>query len=330
MVIKPKHITIGLHVLVWSAVLLLPYTFSGPDNSYAHIGFLYCNYFTLANVVHIGLFYFNAFYLYSRFLNAKLWWVYLLGVFISIIVAFQMKMIILKTWFPVLTADEKVFPFTFAPLVAFLIISTVYRLITDKINAERERLAMELKFLRSQVNPHFLFNVLNNLVSMARHKSEKLEPSLIKLSGIMRYMLYDSDAKKIPLQVEFDYLKDYINLQDLRYEGDVLIETAFHFEANSHTIEPMLLIPFVENAFKHGITTHEKPFIKIEVNLVRNVLSFSVVNRFEHGERSTDATSGIGLANVKRRLKILYPKNHHLSIKKMDGLFQVELTLKLE
>jgi len=236
----------------------------------------------------------------------------------------------LKTWFPILADDKDAFAFTFFPTVFFLVISTIFRLVVDKINLEKEQLAMELKFLRSQVNPHFLFNVLNNLVSMARHKSDRLEPSLIKLSGLMRYMLYDSDEKKIPVDVELNYLKNYIDLQELRFEDGAVIQTSINHDDGCYFIAPMLLIPFVENAFKHGITVNEKPVITINLATDDGLLKFKVQNKVEPGNYAKDNSSGIGLTNVKTRLNLLYPKAHELNIMNRDGVFEIDLLIKLK
>jgi LytS/YehU family sensor histidine kinase len=237
----------------------------------------------------------------------------------------------------VLAAEENAFGFTFFPILFFLVISTIYRLVLDKINHEKvqtineaEKLAMELKFLRSQVSPHFLFNVLNNLVSMARLKSDQLEPSLIRLSELMRYMLYESDEKKVSTDTEIEYLKSYIALQKLRFEEDVAISADIQEGIHPGTIEPMLLIPFVENAFKHGIAMVKNPFIRIALRITNNNLSFRVENKFGHGAHTNDRNSGIGLANIKARLNLLYPERHELYIGKSGDVFRIDLLLQLK
>ena len=335
--IRSKNITLSLHILIWGAVLLLPFFFNGPDELYTQIGPLRCNFFTLANIFHIALFYFNAFYLYPRFLTRQKWGLYMLWIVALIAATYHVKMLILTTWFRELALDEAAFAFTLFPIVFFLVVSTIYRLVLDKINHERElskreaqQLGTELKFLRSQVSPHFLFNILNNLVSMARHKSDLLEPALIKLSGLMRYMLYESAEKKVPLATEIAYLQDYIELQKLRFGDDVDIIVEMQCGDHSFEIEPMLLIPFVENAFKHGVALVDKPFIRISLKLEGNILHFSVENKYGDHDQSADKASGIGLANVKARLKLLYPERHQLSINEHDKVFLVNLSLQLK
>lgn len=335
--IKSRHITISLHVLIWGAVLVLPFFFKGPDELYAEIGPLKCNFFTLSNVFHIGLFYFNAFYLYPRFLTRQRWGYYMIWIVALIAVTYHLKLLILTTWFHELARDEAAFAFTLFPIIFFLVVSTIYRLVVDKINTERElskrqaeHLGNELKFLRSQVSPHFLFNVLNNLVSMARHKSDLLEPALIRLSELMRYMLYESDEKKVALSTEIEYLKSYVELQKLRFEENIDIITDIQYTESSFRIEPMLLIPFVENAFKHGVAPVDKPFIRIALKVNGNTLHFVVENRYTDQAQSKDQASGIGLSNVKARLNLLYENTHQLSINESNNIFQIVLSLQLK
>ena len=324
-----RNITIGLHVLIWSAVLGLPYVFTSPENHYGQIGVLVCNFFTLTNILHIGLFYFNAFFLYPNFLTRKRWWVYALSVATLIVVFYYGKLFLITNWFADLAKDENVFAFTFFPIILFLIISTVYRLVLDKIGFEKAQLATELKFLRSQVSPHFLFNVLNNLVSMARHKSDLLEPSLIKLSGLMRYMLYEANDSKVSTAREIDYIKNYIELQKMRFEEDVDIRTTIQDDDTVCVLEPMLLIPLVENAFKHGVATGNNQFIAINLTIADQTLSLSVRNSYVSGGSSKDSNSGIGLSNLKARLDLLYPQRHKLRIEELHNVYDANLTIKL-
>src|SRR3990170_2743633 len=220
-----RTVTIALHAIIWSAVLGLPYVFTSPESHYGQNGLLVCNFFTLANILHIGFFFFYAFFFYLNFFTRSRWWLYVF--FISVLIGgfYYGKLFIINKWFAELANDENVFAFTFFPIIFFLIISTIYRLVLDKIHSEKTQLATELKFLRSQVSPHFLFNVLNNLVSMARHKSDLLEPSLIKLSGLMRYMLYEANDCKVSTAQEIDYIRNYIELQKMRFGDDVEIRS---------------------------------------------------------------------------------------------------------
>jgi two-component system, LytTR family, sensor kinase len=214
--------------------------------------------------------------------------------------------------------------------------STVYWFVTDKISTEQrmkerenENLKTELSFLRSQVSPHFLFNVLNNMVAMARLKSDQLEPSLIRLSGLMRYMLYESDDSSVTLLREIEYVNSYIELQKIRYAKSLTINENMD-PGDNQLIEPMLLIPFIENAFKHGTGTIDDPVIDIYLKISEGLIDFRVKNKFDPAnEEIKDRTSGIGLQNVIRRLNLLYDQKHILSINKENGWYNVSLQIKL-
>jgi len=225
--------------------------------------------------------------------------------------------------------------FGFFPFLTMLGLSTTFRLVSDKVRDERlskekenEGLKTELSFLRSQTSPHFLFNVMNSMVAMARLKSNQLEPSLIQLGGLLRYMLYNTDESKVKLADEISFLQSYIDLQKLRFGDNIHINFHSSNDESVPVIEPMLLIPFVENAFKHGAGLIMDPEIKVDMNIKNGKLLFSVQNKYDEqtGEKKDDA-SGIGLVNVSRRLDLLYGENHSLTIDKTDHWFRVLLTL---
>lgn len=231
-------------------------------------------------------------------------------------------------------------PFTLQPILSSLIAvlcSFCYRVILDnrarqQLLKEHENIDLqsELTFLRSQISPHFMFNVLNNLVSLARKKSDKLEPSLISLSQLMRYMLYESDDNRVFLSKEVEYLKSYIDLQMLRYGTNVKVNLETHGNLDLFTIEPMLLIPFVENAFKHGTGMIDNPVINIFISVNdAGELNFRVGNIVSPHDVSKDSNSGIGIVNVRRRLAILYPDKHELDIVNADNNFTVNLYISL-
>jgi LytS/YehU family sensor histidine kinase len=184
--------------------------------------------------------------------------------------------------------------------------------------------------LRSQISPHFIFNVLTNLVSLARKQSKQLEPALMMLSDLMRYMLYESDEKKVSLANEIEYFKSYISLQQLRFGDDIKIDLDINLsqEILQQKIEPMLLIPFVENAFKHG-TGADDPFISILLFFNDNGLVLDVKNKFMEDDKSKDNNSGIGLENVQSRLMLLYPQKHQLTVNRENNIFHVHLNLPL-
>ncbi len=203
----------------------------------------------------------------------------------------------------------------------------------EKMLSEREnaQLKTELSFLRSQISPHFMFNVLNSIVALARKKSELVEPSLINLSRLMRYMLYERNGNVIYLKTEAEYLTNYIDLQLLRYGNEVNLNMYINGDFGAHQIEPMLLLPFVENAFKHGISMVDDPLIDIflTVNARDAILRFVVLNSVSPVKDMEKSDTGIGIQNIKRRLELLYPNQHELNLNNQNGLFKAEIIIKL-
>lgn len=193
-----------------------------------------------------------------------------------------------------------------------------------------ERLKSELSFLRSQISPHFIFNVLNSIVYLIRSKSNQAESVTIKLSELMRYLLYESGDAQVPLIKEAEYLRNYVELQKIRFEDDVDIRLNIEGSIHAQLIEPMLLIPFVENAFKHGVGLIPSPVIDILLKADANSVFFTVKNKTSLDvTEEKDSASGIGLRNVQRRLELLYPNRHHLLIVHENNWFEVELVLKI-
>ncbi len=219
--------------------------------------------------------------------------------------------------------------FVIAIGISYRILSDNMKVQESKKEEENERLKSELSFLRSQISPHFMFNVLNSVVSLSRRKPEMVEPVIVKLSELMRYMIYETSDSKVNIDREFVYLESYIELQKLRFGNDISIDFKNDISDASWLIEPMLLIPFVENAFKHGVGMIENPMIEINLGDSKNQLFFSVRNKVsKHVAEHKDESSGIGLTNVKRRLELLYPGTHQLKIGELDGFYTVELIIK--
>jgi Putative regulator of cell autolysis len=304
-----------LHVAAWSIVIFLPYLISREG-----IGPLPALFFPASGIIHAIIFYTNSLVLYPRFLNKTYWWFYIISVIVLIFLSVRVKLYLLATWFPDASPDAR--SHILFPSVLAFIVSIFYNVTIDKMRAEKLRVDMELKLLRSQINPHFLFNILTGLVSMARKKSDQLEPSLLKLSGLMRYTLYNA-GKTISLEQEVEYLENFVALQKLRYSADAHIVFTIELEEKDYHIEPMLLAPFIENAFKHG-----EPDIDIRLKVNNGVLEFRVTNRFDKGE-TKDEDSGIGLNNVRSRLTLLYPGRHNLAVHEHNNTFNIHLTLKL-
>jgi two-component system, LytTR family, sensor kinase len=200
--------------------------------------------------------------------------------------------------------------------------------------AETQQLDTEIRLLRSQVNPHFLFNTLNNLFSMAQKKGhEELADSISKLSGMMRYMIYESNTDTVPLQREIVYLEDCIALNKLRY-ADSEVTVSFRQPAPAVaagiSIAPMLFVPFLENAFKHGVSIGHHASISLDVSVEQKKLIFTCENTdYSAVRKLEDEKGGIGLENVRRRLELLYPGRHALRVGPVAGKYIVNLQIDL-
>lgn len=193
----------------------------------------------------------------------------------------------------------------------------------------KEKLEAELKFLRNQTNPHFLFNTLNNIYALARKKSESTADVVLKLSKLLRFMLYESRKDRIPLADEIRMIEDYLELERIRYNERLSIEFNKTVDEPSQDIAPLLLLPFIENAFKHGASeTRFDSFIRIDIRLENGVLYFYIENTKEDtGE--TSVTENIGLSNVRRQLELMY-NEHTLHIENKKDRFIVHLTVNLQ
>jgi two-component system LytT family sensor kinase len=318
-----NKLNIFIHIAVWAVVFTLPF-FANPP-THPRFAAPETTPFRLLNasfsIVIAGMFYLNMYVLIPKVLNPKGWRFFLL----SIAGCYAILALFVDFVIAILTP---VFPGSVAPpLIFFTIlfffstaISTSIRLSLDsvKLNTqlkerENENLKSELSLLRSQVSPHFMFNVLNSLASLARKRSDQMEFVIIQLSKLMRYMLYDTDDEKITVEKELEYLNSYINLQLLRFGNDVEVRFKTSFEKSNVPIEPMLLIPFVENAFKHGIGMIVQPVIEIKFLTNAQGISFAVRNKVSlMNLNAKDGNSGIGLTNLKRRLGLMYRGQHEI------------------
>lgn len=189
-----------------------------------------------------------------------------------------------------------------------------------------EKLNAELDFLKARVNPHFLFNTLNNIYTLAEQKSDRTGESILRLSAIMRYVTDEMAAEKVPLRSELNCLEDLVALQQLRLNDKTRIDYSCNGTVEEYSIAPLVLVPFVENAFKFGVSNHQPSVITIQIDCdeqgIRFYCSNNVVNRQQETVRA-----GTGLDDVQKRLEYLYGKRHQLVINESSDLFEVILTL---
>ena len=336
-----KYQAIIIHLLVWGFIFALPYIFSLQWEG-DRVPTEFARKILVLNIV-MNIFWATTFYLNTQFFIPRFLYRRNILVFLAVNLGLLAGILLINR----LVFDALVFKYPYSinkallhnalPFLFFVLIAVAFKTVSDRLQLERkakeresENLKTELAFLRSQISPHFLFNVLNNMVALVRMKSDKLEPTILKLSSLMQYMLYETDEEKVLLKSEVDYLRSYIDLQQLRFGDRLSLNVDLYLKEDWHAIEPMLLIPFVENAFKHGTGMVEAPTIIISLQAAKDALVFSVRNKYVENDQAKDKVSGIGLANVKRRLELLYGGNHDLDIEKSDEWYSVTLKLKLE
>jgi two-component system, LytTR family, sensor kinase len=183
----------------------------------------------------------------------------------------------------------------------------------------------ELSFLRSQINPHFLFNNLNNIYSLVHENNSHALPAIANLADLLRYMLYNVE-EEITLEKEVDYLNKFVYLQQLRFENPLAVEIKTEITNEQFLLPPLILLPFIENAFKHGMTESAKIWLKIILHCNSTQLFFECSNLV--GMKNTDETGGIGIENVKKRLELIYPHKHTLTTEKKEDWYVVKMTIK--
>lgn len=195
---------------------------------------------------------------------------------------------------------------------------------------ENKKLAAELSFLRSQVQPHFFFNTLNNLYALTLTKSDKAPETILKLSELMSYVIYEGKQSRTPLRNEIKHIQDYLDLEQLRYGKRLEVAVAITGKIDSYYIPPLILIPFIENCFKHGNTDTNRIPIKVEFTIKSNRLSYIVENKINPNQSTSDSErGGIGVKNAVRRLDLLFKNEYSLNIKETSDTFTVHLNMPL-
>jgi len=338
---RPFWVTVLINCVIWVFLFFIPFLLLEPRDGIT----TYLQRIALTSALTVLLYYFNYLYLIPKYLFTQKFLAYLLVILGVLVIScilvnlyFYYYVSVVQSWHhrpgPIIGRGMWVPLF---PLLTGIAIGISIRLAKEWARNEKERrelqaekLISELAFLKSQVNPHFLFNTLNNICSLARKKSDDTEPAIIKLSQIMRYMITDSSQDKVSLEEEVDYVNNFIELQRIRLSDKVDISFIIDGPLSSIQIEPLLLIPFVENAFKHGVSYNEKSRISIELKTQTGDLSFSVENSKPSVKDSLKLEEpGIGLKNVSRRLELLYPGKHQLQIKDLENLYSVMLKIKI-
>ena len=195
------------------------------------------------------------------------------------------------------------------------------------LRLEKENLEQQLEYLKYQINPHFFMNTLNNIHALVDIDAEKAKSTILELSKMMRFILYEGDKKGVPLTREFDFIRNYVTLMRLRFTDKVRINMELPTQVPDKQIPPLMLITFIENAFKHGISYQHESFIDVKAEIEGDQLHFSCRN--SKAEKANEEKGGVGLANVRQRLHLLYDNNYTLKIQDNPDIYNVQLTIPL-
>ncbi len=282
------------------------------------------------------VFYVNVFFLLPRYMFGGRHVQYVVGVVATSVVLLALLWI-LRDWREVQPNDSEgpFVGFWLMPIAGMFFVSTVFSYFRrDRVSRKREidlthqNIEFEMKFLKSQINPHFLFNALNNIYALSIIKSERTPEMILKLSDMLRFTLYDSENKKVKLGREIEYIVNFIEFQKLKMDSDPNIKVDTSNCNPEMMIEPMLMIPFIENSFKHGnIDNVKKGWLRVEIKTLGPMLIFKVKNSLPSMTLNKDVVGGIGVENVRKRLDILYPERYELEIDTSNNSFGVYMKI---
>ncbi|MXV51614.1 histidine kinase [Pedobacter sp. HMF7647] len=327
-----------LHTAVWAAILLF-FVFVGSDHGNVTMKTVVI--YVYFGLINIGIFYVNYLFLLPRYLTNQKYWAFVVSVLFLIIASAFIKYGLAEYFKEYVLIRENEHLSFYKYFLAAIFTSTFVIVLSSglkfgsdwfvnekvKKSLEKEKLTAELAFLKSQINPHFLLNSLNNIYSLAYQQSAKTPEAVLKLSEILRYMLYESNDEKVDLAKEVRYLENFIELQRIRLKDKAFVNFEVICGDSHQMIVPMMLIPFVENAFKHGIANDEAHPINIRLEIKDGKLIFQVKNR--KNKQNKDITGGIGLHNIQRRLDLLYKGKYMLDIRDDDEVYYCKLYLDL-
>lgn len=288
--------------------------------------------------------YLNYFYFLPRFLARKNLLRYLLELLVPFVVLIIIRVHLQRLIIDGYTHHDRYFysSMFIVQMVAITLFIVIFigllRFVSDwfefeatKKEVENEKLMAELNFLKAQINPHFLFNTLNNLYYLAYTKSENTTEVIARLSHVMRYMIYDANHPRVLLSKEIEYMQDYISLERMRLNNQIPIRFTIEGDTESVSIAPLILITFLENAFKHGVTNNSTTaWVNISIRIHDNTCLYTVENsKLPSASGDKGGKSGIGLSNVKRRLELSYPERYFLTTEDLDDRYIVRLNLVL-
>lgn len=323
-------IRIFFHIIGWAAFLLSPFLFFLPIDILLQAGPLVFLELIVIDVLLIAFYYFNysiaipKYFFTRKYLN-----------YFSILTVSLMAIILIRLnmdLYPSPPTSKGGFMGTSGVIIfrfsILAVISFGEKTYDHWKQTEAAKLRAELSYLKAQINPHFLFNTLNSLYVLALKKSDRTPEAIAKLSSIMRYVIDEAEHDRVSVEKELKYISDYIDLQKLRLTTNVQVEYDVHIDAIGKMVAPLVLLPVVENAFKHGVSTEEDCLIKISTRVDNNNLHLSVFNK-KVKLKNEENKSGKGIKNIKQRLALIYQDRHTLEIQDGEKNFQVSLKIQL-
>lgn len=329
------------HILFWLSYTLFWLTVSGglTDAQQIKSTLIVVSFHALAS-------YFNIYVLVPLLLQQQKYFSYAVGVMLTVTLTCFPLAYLLSVANPGTVSPQNLWSPEFFVFNSFttsyaVAITLILRLLLQWYQREKEKADLlrinsetELKYLKLQINPHFLFNCLNSIYSLSLKKSDDAPETILKLSEMLRYILYEAGEKKVMIERELNYLQNYLELEKIRMgnRGKITFETEIDEDAENYLIEPMLLMPFVENSFKHGLNLQATDgWVNIVLNVTHGKLHFSISNN--KGKRAPqngqETIGGIGIENVKKRLELLYPGRHTITITEDEKVYTVVLELML-
>jgi sensor histidine kinase YesM len=337
---RSRFTTIVVHTIAWCVLLLMPYitTYQHIKSFSPGISGMFFLPIVLVGVINIIIFYINYFYLIPRYLFTKKYLNYSLFFLSSLGVSFALAFLIFEMTGP--TGSEVADPvltlvrhtakgYAFQMLIVSFVTSLALAYGNRLKQIEREKHSAQIASLKSQINPHFLFNTLNNIYASALDTSPRSADMVEKLSEMMRYTMRETQKDFVMLEDEINYNNNYIELQKIRLDKSVKIDYDNSLDAGTLQIAPMLLTPFIENAFKHGVNPEQKSHIKITMELQNRQFNLVVSNHKVSTQKETTERSGLGIDNTKKRLELIYPGRHLVSVNESDKYFEVSLQITL-
>ena len=332
-----------IHITAWSLLYTLPFLIFGKVNDTDLLEKL--TRFSIVIFAFLTVFYVNYFILIERLMFRKKLWQFVVSEGL-LIFAVASSLYLWNAANPAapdpskpehvhsavvfLLRDVLSLLITFGVSLAVKTTSKWYQMEIEYQEAEKKRTEAELINLRQQLNPHFLFNTLNNIYSLIAISPDKAQSTVLELSKLLRYALYENDHKFVPLQHEIDFIKNYVELMRIRLTSDIEVITEIEIsDANNLLVAPMLFISLVENGFKHGISPSQASFIYINIHQQNNQLHCTIRNSYFPKSSADQSGSGIGLDNLRRRLELIYPSQHTLTAQKEDNIFVSQLIIPL-